>query len=127
MKRMISVASAALLLGVAGLAAAQDVAPLLQRSDQLALQDAPALRALYDEGNAAFARGDFVRAFNTYDYAVWQGSLAAASRLCVLDAYGIGTRPNPQKAEFWCERAAAAGQDVTAVQAYLRDYGVEVR
>lgn len=124
MKSIIQVVSAVLLVSVAGLGQAQDIDALLQQSDGLAAQDTPALRELYAEGNAAFARGDYAKAFNTYDYAAWQGSLAAASRLCVLDAYGIGTAPNPFKAEFWCAQAAAGGQDVTGVQAYLRDYGV---
>jgi TPR repeat protein len=126
MKNIIKVVSAALLASVAVLGQAQDIDALLQQSDRLAAQDTPALRELYAEGNAAFVRGDYAKAFNTYDYAVWQGSLAAASRLCVLDAYGIGTEPNPLKAEFWCAQAAAAGQDVSGVRAYLQEYGVAV-
>ena len=127
MNRIISAARAVLFLGVAGLAQAQDTQSLLQHSERIAAQESAALRALYEEGNAAFARGDYAAAFNNYDYAVWQGSLAAATRLCVLDAYGIGTEANPQKAVFWCAQAAAGGQDVRDVQAWLRDHDGEER
>ncbi|MDF3031719.1 MAG: hypothetical protein K0R03_2277 [Moraxellaceae bacterium] len=127
MNRIVSIARAVLLLGAADVAQAQDPQALLQQSDRVAAQESVALRALYEEGNAAFARGDYATAFNTYDYAVWQGSLAAATRLCVLDAYGIGTEANPPKAVFWCAQAAAGGQDVRDVQAWLHDHGGEER
>lgn len=109
------------LLLVAAPALAADNHDLLQQSDAIAATEAPALRAIYGNANAAFARGDYAAAFRDYDYAAWQGSVAAAGRLCVLDAYGIGTVPNPAKAAFWCERAAAAGHALAPVQRFLAD------
>lgn len=97
---------------------------LLEQADRGAAQDSVALRAIYAEGNRRFQRGEFVAALNRYDYAAWHGSVAAASRLCVLDAYGVGTSPNPLKAAFWCDRAAAEGgnPDLAHVKAYLQNY-----
>ncbi|MDF2447213.1 MAG: hypothetical protein K0S46_2449 [Moraxellaceae bacterium] len=113
--------SSLLLIAVAGTARAGGDADLLAQSDAIAGTEAPALRARYEAGNEAFARGDFAAAFRDYDYAAWQGSVAAASRLCVLDAYGIGTTPNPVKAAFWCERSAEAGHELAGVQRYLAE------
>lgn len=95
---------------------------LLQQSDALAQKENAFLRGIYQAGNRYFQRGDYVAAFREYDYAAWHGSLAAASRLCVLDAYGIGTRPNPLKAIFWCDKVAVAGHDMASVRSYLSDY-----
>lgn len=88
-------------------------------SDQVARAEAPELRSLYDRGSAAFARGDYATAFRALDYAAWQGSVAAAMRLCVLDGYGIGTAPNPPKAAFWCGRAQQAGHGLHQVERHL--------
>lgn len=104
---------------LAALAAPVHAEEALRASDQVAATEAPALRAVYEGANAAFGRGDYVTALRELDYAAWQGSVAAAMRLCVLDAYGIGTAPNPAKAAFWCERARTAGHDLAQVQRYL--------
>jgi TPR repeat protein len=124
MERFIRTAGAVLLLAAGALATAADNHDLLQRSDALSRQESRLLRDIYDAGNAAFATGDYAAAFREYDYAAWHGSVAAASRLCVLDAYGIGTVPNPVKAAYWCERAAAAGHDTGSVRRYLDAYRV---
>lgn len=87
--------------------------------DQVARTEAQALRTLYDSGSAAFARADYVAAFRALDYAAWQGSVAAAMRLCVLDGYGIGTAPNPLKAAYWCARAHQAGHGLRQVERHL--------
>lgn len=122
MKRISNVITAIFLVAAAAVGWAQDNHDLLRRSDALAQQERAELRVIYETANAAFAKGDYAAAFRDYDYAAWQGSLAAASRLCVLDAYGIGTAPNPLKAAFWCERAAQAGQEMTQVQRYLSEF-----
>lgn len=127
MSRITTVLSSLLLVSLAGVAGADGTHDLLKQSDAIAATEAPALRAIYRAANTAFARGDHAAAFRDYDYAAWQGSVAAASRLCVLDAYGIGTVPNPAKAAFWCERAAAAGHALTAVQRDLEAGPVALR
>lgn len=103
--------------GIAGAAEASDDA--WRAGDAVARQEAPALRALYEDGTAAFARGDYASAFRDLDYAAWQGSVAAAMRLCVLDGYGIGTVPNALKAAFWCGRASEAGHGLRQVERHL--------
>lgn len=116
---------AAALLAASAMAAAGST-DLLVQADRQAGKETAELRAVYEQGNRHFQRGDFVAALNTYDYAAWHGSIAAATRLCVLDAYGVGTPPNPLKAAFWCDRAAAAGgnPDLAYVRAYLQNYWV---
>lgn len=106
----------ALLLTAVSAAGADD---FWRAGDRVATTEAPALRALYGEANAAFGRGDYAAAFRDFDYAAWQGSTAAAMRLCVLDAYGLGTPANPLKAAFWCARAREAGEGVVQVERYL--------
>lgn len=113
-----------LLVVLAGPARADASHDLLAQSDALAHREAPALRAVYETASQAFARGDHAAAFRDYDYAAWQGSVAAAGRLCVLDAYGIGTAPNPVKAAFWCQRAAVGGNALPAVERHLGDFRV---
>lgn len=112
--------SGLLLAGPASVASAADAADDAWRaSDAVARQEAPALRTLYEDGTAAFARGDYASAFRDLDYAAWQGSVAAAMRLCVLDGYGIGTAPNALKAAFWCGRAGEAGHTLRQVERHL--------
>jgi TPR repeat protein len=113
MKRILT---AVIFLTATGAAGADD---LWRTGDRVARAEEPALRALYDDAGAAFGRGDYAQAFRAYDYAAWQGSTAAALRLCVLDAYGLGTPPNPAKAAFWCARARAAGHGLAQVERYL--------
>ena len=126
MKAIKAVVAAALLAAGAGVGAEPGGTDLLLQADRQARSEAVALRAAYEEGNRHFQRGEFTAALNTYDYAAWHGSVAAATRLCVLDAYGVGTTPNPLKAAFWCDRAAAAGgnPDLAYVKAYLQNYWV---
>lgn len=88
-------------------------------SDRVAGAESPTLHALYASGSEAFARGDYAAAFRDLDYAAWQGSVAAAMRLCVLDGYGIGTPPNALKAAFWCGRAQQAGHGLPQVERHL--------
>lgn len=92
----------------------------LRDSDRLAAQETETLQAFYWEGLRHWQEGDTTAALNAFDYAAWQGSPAAARRLCVMDAYGIGTARNPLKAAFWCERAAAAGEDMAELRARLQ-------
>lgn len=93
---------------------------LLRTGDSLALQETEALQTLYWEGLRHLQAGDNIAALNAFDYAAWHGSHAAALRLCVMDGFGVGIPANPPKADFWCTRAAAAGQDITAVRDYLQ-------
>lgn len=93
---------------------------LLRASDTLAQQEAETLQTFYWEGLRHWQEGDNIAALNAFDYAAWQGSQAAALRLCTMDGYGVGTSANPSKAAFWCDKAAASGQDVTAVRDYLQ-------
>lgn len=94
----------------------------LRRSDEFVRMESEALQSLYWEGMRHWQAGNPVQALRDLDYAAWQGSVAAAQRLCVMDAYGIGTEPNFLKADFWCERAAEAGQNVAEVRNYLQNY-----
>lgn len=87
--------------------------------DRISLVEPTELRALYTQANIAFGKGDYSYALRELDYAAWKGSLAAAIRLCVVDAYGIGTEPNLLKAEFWCSRAKQAGHGLQQVEQYL--------
>lgn len=94
---------------------------LLQQSDSLAMQEDESLQSLYWEGLRHWQEGDPVAALNALDYAAWQGSQAAVSRLCVMDAYGVGGAANPLKALFWCDQAAASGHDMAAVRSWLNE------
>lgn len=97
------------LLGLLPALVLADTALLLSRADALAGREPPRLAAAYAGGLQALAGGRTAAAFNHFDYAAWQGSLAAALRLCVMDGAGLHTAPNPAKAAWWCARAAAAG------------------
>lgn len=92
---------------------------LLRRSDAYAASEAPPLQTLYWQALRRWQAGDDVQALRDLDYAAWQGSLAAAERLCVMDAFGVGTAPNALKAAFWCARAEQGGRDMAAVKQYL--------
>lgn len=92
---------------------------LLRRSDAFAATEAEPLQTLYWQALQQWQQGDAVQALRDLDYAAWQGSLAAAERLCVMDAFGVGTVPNIQKAAFWCARAERGGRDVTEVRQHL--------
>lgn len=92
---------------------------LLRRSDAYAAGEAEPLQALYWQALQQWQAGDAVQALRDFDYAAWQGSLAAAERLCVMDAFGVGTAPNTLKAAFWCERAEQGGRDMAAVRQRL--------
>lgn len=94
----------------------------LRRSDEFVRTESADMQSLYWEAMRHWQAGNPVQAFRDLDYAAWQGSVAAAQRLCVMDAYGIGTEPNFLKADFWCERAAEAGQNVAEVRNYLQNY-----
>jgi len=91
----------------------------LRTSDQLAATESARHQSLYWEGVQLWQQGNDSAALNALDYAAWQGSIAAATRLCVMDAYGIGTEPNALKATYWCDRAAAAGHNRLSVRQYL--------
>lgn len=116
--------AAVLLAASASVMAEPAGADLLRQADRLAKNESAFLRGGYESGNRHFQRGEFLAALKDYDYAAWQGSVAAATRLCVLDAYGVGTPPNALKAAFWCDRAAAEGgsPDLAYVKAYLQNY-----
>lgn len=103
MKRLIA------LLGLLPALVLADSPALLSRADALAARESPRLAAAYADGLQALAGGQPAAAFNHFDYAAWQGSVAAALRLCAMDADGLHSAPNPAKAAWWCERAAAAG------------------
>lgn len=92
---------------------------MLRRSDALAASEAEPLQTLYWQALQSWQQGDAVQALRDFDYAAWQGSLAAAERLCVMDAFAVGTPPNTLKAAFWCERAEQAGRDMAQVRQYL--------
>jgi TPR repeat protein len=60
------------------------------------------------------------RALAEYQYLALEGSGAAATRLCWMQAYGIGISPRPIDAMFWCQRSARAGYaPAAALQQYL--------
>lgn len=124
LKKMVK-ATAALMLAVAGnVLADQTGEEILRRSDALIKTESEFLQSVYWEGMRHWQEGDPVQALRELDYAAWQGSVAAAQRLCIMDAYGIGTEQNAPKAMFWCEKAETAGHDLAEVRSYLQDYWV---
>lgn len=124
LKKMVKT-TAVLILAVAGnVRADQPGAEILRRSDVLIKTESEFLQSVYWEGMRHWQEGDPVQALQDLDYAAWQGSIAAAQRLCIMDAYGMGTEQNAPKAMFWCEKAEAAGHDLAGVYGYLQDYWV---
>ena len=117
-----------LMLALAGSAMAdQPGEDLLRHSDALVSSESDFLQSVYWEGLRHWQEGNPVQALRELDYAAWQGSVAAAQRLCIMDAYGIGTEANSLKAMFWCEKAAAAGHDLAGVRRYLQDSWVATK
>lgn len=108
-----------LLVFVGSVMAEQPGEEILRRSDTLVAAESFQLQSVYWQGLRYWQEGNAVQAMRELDYAAWQGSIAAAQRLCVMDAYGMGTEPNVQKAMFWCDKAARAGHDVVTVREYL--------
>ena len=124
LKKMVKI-TAVLMLALAGTAMAdQPGEEILRRSDMLINTESDFLQSVYWEGMRHWQEGNPVQALRDLDYAAWQGSIAAAQRLCVMDAYGIGTEQNAPKAMFWCDKAEAAGHDLASVRSYLQNYWV---
>lgn len=121
LKRVVKT-TAVLVIAVAGnVLADQRGEEILRRSDALIKTESEFLQSVYWEGLRHWQEGDPVQALRDLDYAAWQGSVAAAQRLCIMDAYGVGTEANSLKAMFWCEKAEGAGHDLAGVRRYLQD------
>lgn len=122
LKKMLKITAVLMLAGAGNVLADQPGEGILRRSDALVKTESDFLQSVYWEGMRHWQEGDPVQALRELDYAAWQGSIAAAQRLCVMDAYGMDTPVNTLKADFWCARTAAAGEDVMAMRDYLQKH-----
>jgi TPR repeat protein len=67
------------------------------------------LHASFEEGVAAWERGEFTKAFRELKDLAEQGHAAAQYNVGVMYTRGEGTRRDPEEAAFWYRKAAVQG------------------
>jgi uncharacterized protein len=75
----------------------------------LLLLCAPAMAGPFEEGDAAYGRGDYAAAFQTWKGLAEQGSQTAQYGLGQLYSLGQGVPQDDREAARWYERAASTG------------------
>jgi hypothetical protein len=81
-----------------------------QAADSQAKQESRAVRRDYRKATRLFDRGKQVPvALSELNYLGYDGSVAAAIRLCAIYAYGVRNEVNLGAGLHWCSRASRAG------------------
>ena len=79
-------------------------------ADERAQEEGEPWLDIYQDAAQSFSQGDDVaNAIAELNYLAYQGSAAAAIRLCAIYAYGVKNPVNPMSGLFWCGKALQAG------------------
>ncbi|MFN3712039.1 MAG: hypothetical protein ACK4SX_00115 [Alcanivoracaceae bacterium] len=108
--RLLLVFGLALGLYLPGHASAPDYQAHFRAADRIVKSEGQPGRRDYQRASRQFDKGKQVpKALSELNYLGYDGSVAAAIRLCAIYADGIRNEVNPGAGLYWCGRANRAG------------------